>query len=935
MRSSSRTPLGVVVLVCLLAALPHHLAAESLFCEDVLVKSGGCMVPATGTVVIRRHSDQTVLAQPTVDRYGRYCARLEPQLIDIAYPHGVRETARYACTQPATPTPTHTPGGGVTPTATRTATPTGVVATATSTRTPTPTVTVTPGCHVLLTNHQPPVGGFWSLEPFYTGGAAGTNNLRQRVSNSSGVAICRVDLCLGNAPAGNPTPIPGQHLHVELYADDPLAGCGLTACPDAATGASSALVATSLPGTVKDAPFDGTSTCGTASGTGTLVTFTFASPVSQAAHYWIALVNDSVGTAVRWASAGQESYGGLGFNTWYLGNEANDDLLFTVYGVGGGTPTPTRTPTRTPTPTPTVTATRTPTPTVTATPVPACDEPIILAAGGDTVDGTTVGATSTLAGSCNPSDTSPEVVHEWTPNFTGTAFAYTCGGTTNFDTLLYVHGTACSGPTADELKCNDDTTGCAPSGNGSSLTWPVTSGTTYWIIVDGFNGADGDYTLVVGQAATPTPTVTVTPTPTRTPTPTVTATRTPTPTPTSTPGGGEALMLDVFRTNTEAGAADAIMAARQIALPASATTANHLTCLLANNGGGGTANGLQTAACTTSPCYAIEIFANGSDLGSEDCTIANGAQGCTATLATNTALSAGTRVDLRVTTPADLTSTTSDLQCWLWGTASNEATMLHTLTLDTAAGQTDAVLGVQAALVGFPASTTGSHVTCGIIDSSSGFGSAACTTSPCHKVEVFVDGADAGTQDCDIANSSGSCNVTLASANTWSAAQVADLRLTTAADLTSTSDDLRCTVFANVGGRTLFTHGLRTNAAAGLTDQVLQGNGSGWSGEDLVRVPAAGTATEITCAVLADGTNTTTAADCTADPCYLVELFKDGADAGSQDCVISDGASTCTATLSSNNTFTASQRLELRISTTSGSFNVTTSDVHCWLWGTL
>jgi hypothetical protein len=211
---------------------------------------------------------------------------------------------------------------------------------------------------------------------------------------------------------------------------------------------------------------------------------------------------------------------------------------------------------------------------------------------------------------------------------------------------------------------------------------------------------------------------------------------------------------------------------------------------------------------------------------------------------------------------------------------------------------------------------------------------ATCTTNPCYRVELYVDEADASAQDCTINNAATNCSVALTSNNTWTPGQRPDLRITTPADLTSTDGDIRCLLYADLGGKSLLAEGLRANASAGLTDQVLQGTGSGWDGKDLVRVPTNGTATHLTCAVLTDAANTVTPADCTADPCYLVEVFMDGTDAGSQDCTISDGASTCTATLSSNNTFTASQRLELRLSTTSGSFNVV-NDVHCWLWGTL
>ena len=68
---------------------------------------------------------------------------------------------------------------------------------------------------------------------------------------------------------------------------------------------------------------------------------------------------------------------------------------------------------------------------------------------------------------------------------------------------------------------------------------PATLQGLYFVVVDGFEGAAGDFDLSVdcplGPFATPTPTSTPTPTPTATATPTATPTPTPTPKPTATP----------------------------------------------------------------------------------------------------------------------------------------------------------------------------------------------------------------------------------------------------------------------------------------------------------------------------------------------------------------------------------------------------------------
>jgi hypothetical protein len=63
---------------------------------------------------------------------------------------------------------------------------------------------------------------------------------------------------------------------------------------------------------------------------------------------------------------------------------------------------------------------------------------------------------------------------------------------------LYVRTGSCGGP---ELGCNDDTVGCntgEPNGyHGSRLSPTVTAGQTYYIVVDGYNGARGSFSLNV------------------------------------------------------------------------------------------------------------------------------------------------------------------------------------------------------------------------------------------------------------------------------------------------------------------------------------------------------------------------------------------------------------------------------------------------------
>jgi hypothetical protein len=121
---------------------------------------------------------------------------------------------------------------------------------------------------------------------------------------------------------------------------------------------------------------------------------------------------------------------------------------------------------------------------------PACGSPVVIPPSGGTVTGTTAGA-STLTGSCGFfTSFAPEQVFEWTPAMSGKAMIETCGGSTNFDTVLYMRSGDCEN--GAELACGS--TGCSP---GSVITPTVTAGQTYFIIVDGFSREQGNFTLTV------------------------------------------------------------------------------------------------------------------------------------------------------------------------------------------------------------------------------------------------------------------------------------------------------------------------------------------------------------------------------------------------------------------------------------------------------
>ena len=127
-----------------------------------------------------------------------------------------------------------------------------------------------------------------------------------------------------------------------------------------------------------------------------------------------------------------------------------------------------------------------------------CAHPIALPAGGGTFTDTTLGGSNALAGSCATSSNAPERVFAWTPATSGHATVSTCGADlTSYDTVLYVRAATCAAP---DLACNDDATGCdtgAGPQHGSRVMLDVSAGATYLIVVDGYNGHAGGFTLSV------------------------------------------------------------------------------------------------------------------------------------------------------------------------------------------------------------------------------------------------------------------------------------------------------------------------------------------------------------------------------------------------------------------------------------------------------
>src|SRR2546430_1614497 len=136
-----------------------------------------------------------------------------------------------------------------------------------------------------------------------------------------------------------------------------------------------------------------------------------------------------------------------------------------------------------------------------------CSSPTVIPAQGGTFSGTTSGASS-LAGSCGSSGSSPERVYQWTPAVSGTATIQTCGAGTSFDTVLYLRSGVCASGPEVAAGCNDDT--CANASGlfrASRITPTVTAGQPYFIVVDGYAGAQGTFSLTITPPTTTTTTL--------------------------------------------------------------------------------------------------------------------------------------------------------------------------------------------------------------------------------------------------------------------------------------------------------------------------------------------------------------------------------------------------------------------------------------------
>jgi hypothetical protein len=122
-------------------------------------------------------------------------------------------------------------------------------------------------------------------------------------------------------------------------------------------------------------------------------------------------------------------------------------------------------------------------------------------------DGSTAGFTDDYEESCfySPS-TSPDVVYSYTPEVDIAVNISLCQGQTDYDTKLYVYEDVCQVPDdgQEPYACNDDF--CS-----SPYLWvsylecvPMLVGHTYYIVVDGYGGASGNYNIDITECVPPT-----------------------------------------------------------------------------------------------------------------------------------------------------------------------------------------------------------------------------------------------------------------------------------------------------------------------------------------------------------------------------------------------------------------------------------------------
>ncbi|MGQ0628520.1 MAG: EF-hand domain-containing protein [Phycisphaerales bacterium] len=114
------------------------------------------------------------------------------------------------------------------------------------------------------------------------------------------------------------------------------------------------------------------------------------------------------------------------------------------------------------------------------------------------ITGSTAGTVTGSEGTASCATSSRDVWWTYTAPSAGTVTIETCGGTTNFDTVLSMRTACPSVGGSTQLTCSDD----ACNGTHSRVTRVMTAGQQVWVRLAGFNGAVGNYTLTTSFAPT-------------------------------------------------------------------------------------------------------------------------------------------------------------------------------------------------------------------------------------------------------------------------------------------------------------------------------------------------------------------------------------------------------------------------------------------------
>jgi len=122
------------------------------------------------------------------------------------------------------------------------------------------------------------------------------------------------------------------------------------------------------------------------------------------------------------------------------------------------------------------------------------EDPLVIDFIPDTLWGNTCPFNNNYDEACPYSgSTSPEVVYRYDPAYTSWVTIDLCAS--SYDTKVYVYENEYT--PGMPLVCNDDTAGCGPNGYRSWAQAEFVYGNTYYIVVDGYTGACGEYELFI------------------------------------------------------------------------------------------------------------------------------------------------------------------------------------------------------------------------------------------------------------------------------------------------------------------------------------------------------------------------------------------------------------------------------------------------------